>query len=216
MRINPVVYGALVLVVFLGTIGLFQVTGIWSVSGKVTTDGQAAQPSASDANTIKGWMTLEQITATYNVPLTDLLLQFELPADTSAAAAIKDLESDAFSVTTLRIWLQSRISPTLEPTQSSPAAQSGPTTPAGAIFTPTPAPAVVVTPTLHPVEDKTITGKTTFQNLLDWGVGKESIQEVIGSDMPAPEMVIKDYITSKGLDFASLKTTLQAEVGKLK
>ncbi len=102
MRINPIVYGFVVLVVFLVTILGFQAAGIWSVSGKVTSDGGAVQPSATDVNTIKGWMTLEQITTTYKVPLDDLLAQFDLPADTPATTAIKDLESDLFSVTNLR------------------------------------------------------------------------------------------------------------------
>ncbi len=109
MRLNPIVYGILVLFVFLGTILGFQAAGFWSVSGKLTAAGDTQQPSAVDVNTIKGWMTLEQITATYDVPLAEILRQFDLPADTPAATAIKDLESDLFSVTELRTWLLIRI-----------------------------------------------------------------------------------------------------------
>ncbi len=108
MRINPIVYGIVVLVVFFGTILGFQAAGVWSISGKVTSSGDAVQPSAADVNSIKGWMTLEQVTTTYNVPLAELLQQFELPTDTPPTTAIKDLESELFSVTNLRIWLQSR------------------------------------------------------------------------------------------------------------
>lgn len=108
MRIHPVLFGILVLGLFLGTILGFQAAGLWSVSGKTSTTGERVQPSAQDANTIKGWMTLEQVTDVYQVPLDELLAQFDLPADTPGSTAIKDLESETFSVTNLRLWLQSR------------------------------------------------------------------------------------------------------------
>jgi len=60
-----------------------------------------------------------------------------------------------------------------------------------------------------------VTGSTTFQNLLDWGVKQETIESVIGSKMPDPGMLIKDYVTGKGLEFSSIKTALQAEVDKI-
>jgi hypothetical protein len=109
MRIHPFIYGVLVLAVFLGTIFGFQAAGFWSVSGKVTASGDAVQPSAVDVNTIKGWMTLEQITNAYGVPQAELLEQFDLPRDTPASTAIKELESDLFSVTKLRDWLQDQM-----------------------------------------------------------------------------------------------------------
>ena len=71
-------------------------------------------------------------------------------------------------------------------------------------------------PTEHVAPAGTITGKTTFQELLDWGVSKDAIQKVIGSDLPAPTTVIKDFVTGKGLEFTTIKTQLQAEVDKTK
>lgn len=204
MRINPIAYGGLVLVVFFGVILGFQSAGIWSTSGKVNASGEAIQPSAADVNTIKGWMTLEQITTTYNVPLSDLIKQFNLPADTPLTTAIKDLESDTFDVTRLRTWLQSR-------------AQSGGISQTN-LVTPTPAPAIALTPTAteHAAPDRTITGKTTFQEVLDWGVPKSAIQKILGGDMPLSSAIIKDYVTGKSLEFSTIKTQLQAEVDKLK
>jgi len=117
MRVNPFIYGAVVLVIFLGIILGFQKAGIWSISGKVTSGGEVVQPSAADVNTIKGWMTLEQVSTTFNVSVADILKQFELPADTPPSTAIKDLETDLFSVTELRNWLQSRLPPA-QPTAS--------------------------------------------------------------------------------------------------
>jgi len=111
MKINPFVYGAVVLAVFLGVIFGFQAAGIWSTSGKVNTSGQAIQPSAADVNSIKGWMTLEQVSTTFNVPVAEIISAFNLPANTPASTALKDLESDTFDITALRTWLQNRQTP---------------------------------------------------------------------------------------------------------
>jgi len=218
MRIPPILFGSIVLVLFLGTIFGFQAAGIWSISGKITGDGQAVLPSAGDVNTIKGWMTLEQISIAYNVPLDDILMQFSLPGDTPASTAIKDLESDAFSVTNLRTWLESRM-------QSPQPEVTVPPSPQVTLLTSKATETAVVTsiettatplPTQHIASEKTISGKTTFQELLDWGVELETIQQVIGADLPAPATVIKDYVTQKGLQFSTVKTALQAEVDQLK
>jgi hypothetical protein len=108
MKINPFVYGVLVLAVFLGVIFGFQGAGVWSTSGKVTGSGERIQPSAADVSTIKGWMTLEQVSTTFNVPVADILSAFNLPADTPASTALKDLESETFDIPALRTWLQER------------------------------------------------------------------------------------------------------------
>ena len=80
------------------------------------------------------------------------------------------------------------------------------------------APPVEITPaaTQHVAPAGTVTGKTTFQELLDWGVTKEAIQKAIGGEHPTSTTIIKDYVTGKGLEFTALKTLLQAEVDKLK
>jgi len=111
MKINPFVYGAVVLAVFLGVIFGFQAAGIWSTSGKVNTSGQAIQPSAADVNSIKGWMTLEQVSTTFNVPVAEIVSAFNLPTGTLGSTSLKDLESDAFDITALRSWLQNRQTP---------------------------------------------------------------------------------------------------------
>lgn len=63
--------------------------------------------------------------------------------------------------------------------------------------------------------DFTIKGKTTFGDLVMWGVPKETIETIIGSDMPDPAMKVKDHATANGLDFEAIKTALQAEVDKV-
>jgi hypothetical protein len=91
---------------------------------------------------------------------------------------------------------------------------AGTTTPA---LTATSAPALFeATPssTEHIVPEKTVTGQTTFQDLLDWGVPEETIQGIIGGDLPALGTKVKDYVTQQGIQFSTIKTALQAEVDK--
>jgi hypothetical protein len=86
------------------------------------------------------------------------------------------------------------------------------TTPAAVDGQTTPTPAA----TVYVQTEKTVTGSTTFQNLLDWSVSQAIIEKIIGVKMPAAVTVIKNYATGKGLEFFALKTPLQAEVNKLK
>jgi hypothetical protein len=105
MKINPFVYGILVVGVFLGVVYGFQAAGIWSISGKIDSVGKAIQPSAADVNSIKGWMTLEQVATTFGIPVADILSEFNLPADTPTSTPLKDLESETFDMLLLREWL---------------------------------------------------------------------------------------------------------------
>jgi hypothetical protein len=106
MKINPLVYGVLVVGVFLGVIFGFQQAGVWSTSGKVDAAGKTIQPSSADVNTIKGWMTLEQVSTTFGISVSDILSEFNLPSDTPPSTPLKDLESDTFDIVSLRLWLQ--------------------------------------------------------------------------------------------------------------
>ncbi len=105
MKINPVVYGAVVLVVFMGLILGSQQFGFWSTSGKVDASGESVQPSAGDTSSVKGWMTIEQVSTAFDVPVAEILAAFNLPSETPSSTALKDLESDTFDIPALRTWL---------------------------------------------------------------------------------------------------------------
>ncbi len=95
----------------------------------------------------------------------------------------------------------------VEAVEQAPAAVEQPAATATA-----PAEQPAAAPTEHVQPVGTVTGKTTFQNLLDWGVAQDRIEGVIGEAMPAPQTVIKDYCALKGLEFSTIKTALQAEI----
>ncbi|GAB4502024.1 MAG: hypothetical protein Fur0035_15690 [Anaerolineales bacterium] len=59
-----------------------------------------------------------------------------------------------------------------------------------------------------------VKGKTTFGELLAWGVPQTVIENLIGAPLPDPAMTVKDYAAAHGLDFETLRPALQAEVDK--
>ena len=63
--------------------------------------------------------------------------------------------------------------------------------------------------------DKAIKGKTTFRELLDWGLSEGEIEAVIGEEMPARDINIRDFAVEKGLEFGVIKEALQAKVDAL-
>jgi len=77
-----------------------------------------------------------------------------------------------------------------------------------------PQPAADAAATGHTPQDRLVTGKTTFQQLLDWGVPQSAIESILGGSIPAPTTIIKDHLSAQGLEFSTLKGDLQAEVDK--
>ena len=68
--------------------------------------------------------------------------------------------------------------------------------------------------TEHNEETETIVkGKTTFREVLDWGVSKEDIEQVIGHELPNPLTNIKDFCGENGLEFSTIKSELQQKIG---
>ncbi len=99
------------------------------------------------------------------------------------------------------------------PGEAAPAAQPAvPEQPASS-SEPTPA----ATEHVPVVEEGILKGKTTFAELLKWGLTAESIEQVLGMPMPvAPGMTVKDFCSQNGLSFETIKPALQAELDKLK
>ena len=108
MKIRPFIYGIVVLALFFGVIGGAKAAGLWAVSGKLTGTGEKVQPTGTNVEEIKGWMTLNDVSTAYKVPLPEILAAFDLPADTPGTAQLKSLESPTFSPRNLRDWLAAR------------------------------------------------------------------------------------------------------------
>lgn len=62
-----------------------------------------------------------------------------------------------------------------------------------------------------------VKGKTTFAELLEWGLSPQVIEGVLGMPMPATSGIkVKDFCMEKGLSFETIKVSLQAEVDRIK
>ena len=114
-KVNPYIFGVGIVVIFMGLILGAQLFGFWSASGRLTPSGAPVQLTGSDPADIKGWMKLEDISASYKIPLADILTAFKLPAETPGSMELKDLEGQGenFSVTTLRNWVAQKLGKSL-------------------------------------------------------------------------------------------------------
>ena len=63
--------------------------------------------------------------------------------------------------------------------------------------------------------ERIVKGSTTFKDLLNWGVKKEEIEKAINDKLPDSDETIKDYASSKAIEFSSLKKPLQKLVDAL-
>jgi len=60
-----------------------------------------------------------------------------------------------------------------------------------------------------------VAGKTTFADLLDWGIPSEKIESIIGNEIPNRLTLVYDYCVENGLSFGNIKSELQVEVDAL-
>ena len=61
----------------------------------------------------------------------------------------------------------------------------------------------------HSEEDTTIKGKTTFSELLNWGLSKRQINEILEIDMGATGITVRDFCSDNEIAFSSVKEPLQ-------
>ena len=90
MKVHKYVMPILVIVTLLGTVQLAKALGYWSTTskGSIIVD-EAGQ---SDPAGIKGWMTLTDISESYNIPSEKLYEAIGLPSDQDPETELKELE----------------------------------------------------------------------------------------------------------------------------
>lgn len=88
MRVNKYLMPAVVLVVLLGTVAIAQATGNFVTSGKGMVDLANLAPED-----IKGWMTWQNISDGFAIPVEELYALLNVPADIPPSTAIKDMET---------------------------------------------------------------------------------------------------------------------------
>lgn len=91
-----------------------------------------------------------------------------------------------------------------------PAAAQAPSPATPSAPTPQAAPAApAVTDAAHAPVAGSVTGKTTFKDLKDWGLDEGKIKSATGGKIGKDGDVIKDWASANGLTFSELKTKLQ-------
>jgi hypothetical protein len=71
------------------------------------------------------------------------------------------------------------------------------------------APPVPQTDTQSETTEGEVRGKTTFGELLSWGVSKEAIELALGLPIGKPGTAVRDYCAENGIEFSSVRDALQ-------
>ena len=111
VSVHPVLYAILGLALFLGPIGVTQLTGDWQTSGRGAGGGRVTTLTGADPAEIKGWMTIQMVVEGYGVTPQELYAQFKIPASLPVTTELRSIEAEApgFSVNVLRTWLAQRL-----------------------------------------------------------------------------------------------------------
>jgi len=71
----------------------------------------------------------------------------------------------------------------------------------------------IAQPAAEPTEDdRAIKGKTTFNDLLSWGVSKATIERIMGMEIGPVSVTVRDFCIGKGLEFSEYRAALQEAV----
>lgn len=239
MKLKPWIVAVATAVVVFGGIAVTAAFNLWRTEStkepaKYATGEFAGQ---SDPGDIRGSYTFGDIESAFGVPAADLAKAFVLSdaeAATAAAFAVKSLEGRIEGVETDSVrWFvalvkglpytpeegtllpgpaisllraKGTLSPetlaAVEASRAQPdASHADPTTKESA--------AAATTASAEESTDRSIKGKTTFREILDWGVSKEALEKAIGGDMGAPGVAVRDYCTQKGIEFSTIRAELQ-------
>lgn len=240
MKLNAKIISIVIFVTLFGGIGAAKGLGFWqTTSSKVPatykTGEFAGQYNPAD---IRGSYSFGDITHAFKIPAEDLATAFAVKAEDPAKFLVKDLgtmyadlaaQGKAIETDSVRYFVALYQGLPYTPAEDTyfpnPAVNllkaQGKLTPAQTQFLESHTVDLdnvsvqAVTPGAAEVEDPadtTIKGKTTFKELLDWGVSKETIEKIIGGKIPTTGTVIRDYCEQKGIEFSTLKTELQAKV----
>lgn len=227
----------IILVVLFGGIALSAALGAWQTeSTKVAatfTEGEFA--GMANPADIRGSYTFGDVEKNFGVPASLLAEAFAIPSGTDPAAfPVKDLEAlyagleTEIGTASVRlftalyaglpydlstdIYLPSRAVDMLNALGTLTPEQTAYIEAHKVVLDSAPAP--VSSPEPESTE-RILKGKTTFQELLDWGLPQAVIEGIIGAPLPATSLTVKDYCTQAGLSFETIKAALQAEVDKL-
>lgn len=99
MRVHKFALPVFALAPLISVVLIAQFTGAWATSGKAMVDMENLRPEE-----IRGWMTWQQVSDSFAIPLDELYRQLAVPAEIPPSTALKDMETlvDGFETTAVR------------------------------------------------------------------------------------------------------------------
>lgn len=64
--------------------------------------------------------------------------------------------------------------------------------------------------------DRIVKGKTTFKEIIDWGISKEEIEAILSKKIQNTAITLNDYCSENNIDFSTIKSELQNKLDSLK
>lgn len=148
IQVNKYLMPVLVVVALLGSVWVAKAAGLWQTSGK----GQILldESGEPDSAGIKGWMTLDDISTSYGVPLDALYVMIGADPEVPPGTALKDLEK---LVPGMEVWAVRLGVAAYQAGLWTPADGRFDGEPADNLPDPTPTPLPQPTPTPIPLQD---------------------------------------------------------------
>lgn len=63
-------------------------------------------------------------------------------------------------------------------------------------------------------EERVVRGMTTFGQLAEWGVSETGVADALGTEPGPANLALRDYCTQQGIEFSTVKETLQTLVDR--
>ncbi len=197
MKVHRYVLPLVLVASLLGSVLIAKAAGYWSTSGKTAVLLDAS--GQADPEGIKGWMTLADVAATYQVPEAELRGRLGLPADLPMDTALKDIEAivSGFEVSAVRDVVTAY------------RAELAGATPTATVPAPT-SDVPEATPALQPTAE--IKGKDTLEDVARiYGISVEEIVAAAGLpadvDVHAP---LKDIADKYGVEILAIREAVDA------
>ncbi len=232
---------ALVLVILFGGILFSNAMDWWQTESTkqaaTFSEGEfAGQPNPAD---IRGSYTFGDVETNFGIPSATLAQAFGVSSDDPSTFGVKDLETiyadQEYEIGTASVRFfvalytglpYEIVDDTYLPARAVETLKSHATLTADQIVyldthavmlddMPAPASQTETQPETDSTEDRTLKGKTTFQEVLDWGVSQATIETILGGPMPNPLTKVKDYCSEQGLNFEEIRPAIQAEIDKV-
>ena len=235
MKIKMWVVALVIFLVICGGIGITMLTGDWAtttdkIPAKYETGESAGEYNPED---IRGSYTFNDVSGLFGVELTVLYDAFGIPQGTDGAAIkTKDIEASygdaeignesvqvfvalykGLPVTLVDTYLPKRaveilldVNPALTQEQKEYLVihEIDAELMDAEEFTA----AIEAAESAEAEAEQGIKGGTTFQQAMDFGITREQIETVLGGEMPAANMAIRDYCTQQGVSFSEIKAAL--------